>query len=210
MMDRVELIREYDAYYTEDPGKWTGAKRNRFAEQVLAQCDIHPRALLDVGCGNGHTLKHFGALYPQAELYGMDLSPVACSIARQNVKGSTILNAFVEEFSEPSLYFDLILCMGVAEHFLSLRAGFRAMRNLLSKQDPKYKQGLLYLEIPNCLAYSLGEEGYRRLSCGSRQMEWHLPRERWEQIIQDTGFRIVKALTGKHPAWEFAWVLEAA
>lgn len=203
-MDRTDLIKEYDDYFTENPGKWTGAKRNRFAEQVLSQIPIKPRAVLDVGCGNGHTLKHFREVYPQADLYGMDLSPVACSIARSNVKGSTIINTFVEDFGQaPSLYFDLILCMGTGEHFLDLTAGFKALRNLLTQE------GYLYLEIPNCLSYSPGKKGYRRLSVGSEQMEWHLPRSAWEDHIHASGFRIVKAVTGKHPAWEFVWVLQA-
>lgn len=194
------LIAEYDRYFLNDPDKWTGPKRNQFAEKVLEKYNITPDYILDVGCGNGHTLKHFKGVYPDAELHGLDLSPVACEIARQNVEGSVISKGFVENANFDVL-FDLILCMGVAEHFLDIKNGLRAMRKLL------YERELLYLEIPNCLQYDPGEEGYRRLSVGSRQMEWHLKRETWETLIIASGFTIIEAVKGLQPAWEFVWVL---
>ncbi len=199
-MNREALITEYDEFFTKNPGKWTGDKRNRFAAGVVTEHITNPKRILDVGCGNGHTLKHFRRVYPDANLHGLDISPVACRIASNLVKRATIATGFVEDF-DLGCQFDLILCMGVAEHFMDIEAGFAAMKRLLSKR------GLLYLEIPNSLSYSSGEPGYRRLSVGSRQMEWHLSRPVWETIIRQCGFEVVQAYTGEHPAWEFVWVL---
>lgn len=199
-MNRQELVTEYDDYFKENPAKWTGLKRNRFAAGVITEYLNKPKRILDVGCGNGHTLKHFKRVYPDAKLYGLDISPVACKIASDNVRGSTIATGFIEDF-DMGCEFDLILCMGVAEHFQDIEAGFAAMKRLLSKK------GVLYLEIPNCLSYSPGEAGYRRLAGGSRQMEWHLSRPVWETIISQCGFEVVQSVTGDHPAWEFVWIL---
>ena len=200
-MNKDTLITEYDNYFKDNPGKWTGLKRNRFAAGVVTEHISNPKRILDVGCGNGHTLKHFKRVYPDAKLYGLDISPVACKIASDNVRRATILTGFIEDF-DMGCQFDLILCMGVAEHFQDIEAGFAAMKRLLSKR------GLLYLEIPNCLSYSPGDAGYRRLSVGSHQMEWHLSRLVWETIISQCGFEVVQSYTGERPSWEFVWVLK--
>ena len=36
----------------------------------------NPAFVIDVGCGTGITTRHFGILYPAAQVYGIDLSPV--------------------------------------------------------------------------------------------------------------------------------------
>lgn len=201
MISRSGLIEEYNNYYRMDPTKWTGNRRNRFAGNVTRELIKKPKNILDVGCGNGHTLKYFKRVYPGTKLYGLDLSPVACKIASDNVSGATIVEGFIEDF-DLGCQFDLILCMGVAEHFLNIEAGLRSIKNLLSKR------GVLYLEIPNCLSYDPGDEGYRRLSVGSHQMEWHLKRETWETIIHKCGFEIVQSFTGERASWEFVWGLK--
>jgi SAM-dependent methyltransferase len=203
-MNRHSLITEYDKYFKDNPTKWankTGLRRDRLAAGIITEYINKPKRIVDVGCGNGHTLKHFGRVYPEAKLYGLDISPVACKLASLNVRRATIATGFVEDF-ELGFTFDLILCMGVAEHFQDIELGLRAMKRLLSKK------GALYLEVPNNLNYSVGEAGYRRLSVGSRQMEWHLSRLVWEDIIRLCGFEIIRAEKGDHPAWEFVWMLK--
>jgi SAM-dependent methyltransferase len=193
---RKELRREYDQFFTDNPGKWATAARNEFAIQAVK--DLPFDNVLDVGCGNGHTLAAFGQAFPEALLFGLDISPVACELAAKN-SGAHVESAFVEDY-RPDAPFDLILCMGVAEHFKDPLRGLKAVRKIAA--------GHLYLEVPHNLAYSPGEQNYRRLSVGSHQLEWHWPRSKWEEVIEAAGFEIAKSLTGKKPAWEFVWVLK--
>lgn len=193
------LIEEYDKYYTDKPGRWKSDKRNRFAEKIIRKHTSSPGVILDVGCGNGHTIAHFQRAFPEAALHGIDLSPVACEIAWKET-GARIWSGSIEEYS-PGFGFDLILCMGTAEHFLDVGLGLEAMRTLL---EPG---GFVYLEVPNNLSYSRGRKGYRRLKKGSRQMEWHLPRHDWVKLVQGAGFAVVETVRGPSKTWEYIWVL---
>jgi SAM-dependent methyltransferase len=194
-VERAQLVEEYDAYYTANPGKWAAVARVKFAWKATRH--LAPTSILDVGCGNGHALEYFKGRYPEADLFGIDLSPVACDLAYKR-SGAHIENVFIEDY-RPGRKFDLVLCLGTAEHFTDPLAGLQAIRELVG--------GRFYLEIPNCLSYSPGEDGYRRLAFGSRQMEWHWPRSRWEKAIKEAGFAIEESLVGLSPSWEFVWIL---
>lgn len=193
--NKQSLIAEYDAYFTKDPGKWAVTARNQFAFQTVKP--YTPKSIIDIGCGNGHTLKFFGQQYPEAELFGVDISPVAAALAEGN-SGASVAADFLEDY-KPGRQFDLVLCMGTAEHFLDPLKGLAEIRNLVA--------GYFYLEVPNNLSYSPGAPGYRRLSVGSHQLEWHWPRETWDAVIKDAGFEVVKEKRGLKPAWEFVWLL---
>jgi 2-polyprenyl-3-methyl-5-hydroxy-6-metoxy-1,4-benzoquinol methylase len=200
-MHRDDLVAVYNNYYEHNPHKWVSEDRNRFAAGVLTEHMSNPKRILDVGCGNGHTLAYLAHTYPEAQLYGIDLSPVACKIASDTVTDATIMTGFIEDF-ELGVQFDLILCMGVAEHFLKIEDGLVAINRLLSKR------GLFYLEVPNCLSYSPGDVGFRRTKTGSHQAEWHLSRPAWELIISLCGYKIVQSCDGEIPSWEFVWMLK--
>jgi len=194
-MDKKTLVAEYDDYFRKNSHKWAEDDRNAFALDVLNKHVSSINKVLDVGCGNGHTLAYFMQHW-DSKFYGIDLSPVACQIASET--GAIIYTGFIEDM--PPMKFDVILCMGVAEHFLDIVEGLKKIKSLLN--------GVLYLEVPDCLSYSPGEEGYRRLSVGSRQMEWHLSKKTWENKISTAGLQIKKCYEGKKPHWKMIWVLE--
>jgi SAM-dependent methyltransferase len=125
-MDKKLLVEEYNQYFTDKPDKWVGGTRNVFA---FTHIPITPESILDVGCGNGHTLAYFASVYPVAELAGIDISQVACQIARENVPDAKIHEGFIEDVILGR--FDLVLCMGTAEHFLDLHAGLKALKRCL-------------------------------------------------------------------------------
>ena len=197
-MNRDKLIQEYDDWYKRKPHKWTSNERNRFMLDVLWEYP-DPHCLLDVGCGNGHTLKAIQDVYPQTTLYAMDISQEALALTNNKVKGVYTVQSFIDQ-TTLGIRFDWVLCMGVAEHFENLLPSLERLKSLTG--------GYCYMEIPNCLSYSPGEETYRRLERGSRQWEWHLTRETWEELILAAGFEIVQELVGENPAWEFVWVLK--
>ena len=158
-----------------------------------------PDTLIDVGCGNGHTLEAVQRCYPGTRLYAMDISHQALALIHDKVRGVNTVQSFVDQ-SSLDIQFTWVLCMGVAEHFEALIPSLERLKNLTG--------GYCYLEIPHCLSYSPGDETYRRLSCGSRQWEWHLTRETWEQHLYSAGFEIIETLQGLNPAYEFVWVLK--
>ena len=104
----------------------------------------------------------------------------------------------VEEIKQ----FDLVFCLGVAEHVEDLLYFLKGLKRKVKSG------GVCYLEVPHNLLYSKGPETYRRLTTRSKQIEWHLPRKRWERIILASGFEIVKSYTGLNATWEYIWVLK--
>jgi len=185
------MVGFYDAIYTKDPDRWTSEDRDEFMYDALCDTVPEPASLLDYGCGNGHTLQYLSKHWLKTDFYGYDISPVAIEIAGKKV------SAKFSDFPEV----DIVTVMGVAEHFENL-GELRKLKNYLKPL------GVLYLEVPNCFSYSdTKNEGFRQTYAGSGQMEWHLRRDTWKKIIEDSGYEILKSLSGCRPAWEFIWIL---
>ena len=153
----MNLVAEYDAYYRESPRKWESASHDEYVYKTVAPYGPAVN-LLDVGCGNGHTLKHFSGKWPQARCFGIDLSPVVIDLARKRFPTITFLCAEWETSTLNS--FDMALCVGVAEHFPDPLVGLKRLYSALDDG------GVAYLEVPNCIDYptSDGKEGYKRIS----------------------------------------------
>lgn len=205
-MKHSAMVEEYNRFYRKKPTKWTSDERNQFAKDVIDNYldGNQPELLLDIGCGNGHTISYLTARWSQTRFYGLDLSDEAIRIANERkLKKATFITGFLGEV-EFQTRFDVIVVMGVAEHFEDPVAGLKQVKSLL------LPGGIVYLEVPNCIAYPESEpvEGFRRLNVGSRQVEWHLYRESWEKIITDAGFRIVRSIVGPRVQTEFIWVVK--
>jgi len=195
----ANLVEFYDDVYTRSPRKWTDIERDYIAFRALSEYVNEPGSMLDYGCGNGHTLALFRSQWFNTEYTGVDISEVALELARERVpEGEFYLEL-------PSGVWDVIVIMGVAEHFKAPAAELGYIAKHLSPD------GYLYLEVPNCLVYSNnGYEGFRQTNGGSRQSEWHWRRDTWEQVIEEAGLEIVKSHSGDVPAWEYIWILRQA
>lgn len=194
---------DYDAIYSDDPGKWSTGNRDQFAFQVLANFTWQPDRLLDIGCGNGHTLEYFKKQWPRTQYFGIDLSQVAINLAAKKLLEVELYCEDFFEWKAPLIKpFDVILLMGVAEHFPDLVGGLKKVLSLLATD------GWVYLEAPNCLHYSKDKtETFRETTKGSGQQEWHLRRTTWEVIIRQAGFEIEESVFGQSVATEFVWIL---
>ena len=200
-MDKIALVKEYDEHFKSNPKKWTAEERDEFAFKTLSRLlKKEPANILDIGCGNGHTLEYFSRFWKKTKMVGLDLSSVGLEVAAEAVPDGTFLSGFLSDF-ETEDRFEVILNMGTAEHFEELGANLKLLKGLLTKG------GVCYFEAPNNLRYSPGDHFYRRLKTGSKQMEWHLDLNEWENIFKETGFTIIKKFQGRKPYWEFIWLL---
>lgn len=206
MIDKQELVAEYNTYYTNEPDKWHDDTRNEFAFNAInSHLSKPPDTALDVGCGNGHTIKYFADRWPDTRFTGLDISPVALEIAHKLNPKAEFYKSFIEDivFSKP---FDLVILLGVAEHLENLQPSLQAVREVINRN------GICYMEIPNCIGYPNSDkvEGYRRINIGSRQYEWHLYRDTWDREFEKAGLRIVQSLKGVNIHTEFCYLLEVA
>lgn len=194
----------YDQIYRANPHKWEMVGYDQLAFKTLSDYfgENRPKKLLDIGCGNGHTLKYFADRWPEVDYTGMDISNAAIQLAHQKVSRANFYCGALEETILLGK-FDCIIMLGVIEHFEKLPKALLIIRSML----PRY--GICYIEAPNCIAYpeSVHEEGYRKTNVGSRQEEWHLFRATWELILIEAGFEVVKSLDGINQQSEFIWLV---
>ena len=65
---------------------------------------ISPATVLDLGCNIGLTVAHFEALWPDADIIGVDLDADNCVVARRNCRRAQILNVAVSAISGRQTY----------------------------------------------------------------------------------------------------------
>lgn len=188
----------YDAIYREKPDKWADNMRNSFAFGALSEMINNPGSMLDVGCGCGHTLEYFRYRWRDTQYMGVDISPVALELAKERLPEAEFSRAL------PQLRkFDVITIMGVAEHF---RSPSSELQNIGSMLAPG---GYMYLEAPNCIAYSPDKtEGFRQTHAGGGQSEWHWHRDTWKAAIKKADLDILRNYNGYQVTWQFVWVLK--
>lgn len=200
-MDALRL--EYDQRYLDNPEKWADTpERNEAAYQHLRKHLKHePESVIDVGCGNGHTLAFLQKKWPNAAFWGIDLSREALKLAAAKTENVILVQTALEHW-ENELQFEVVVCLGTAEHFVDLTGSLSAMKRLIKPG------GYGYIEVPHNLAYSPGEQGFRRLERGSRQIEWHLERDTWEKLLFEAELEIQGAYVGDREMWRFLWVVQ--
>jgi len=66
--------------------------RQSFREEVKSHSF---RKVLEVGCGTGLDLAHFGSIYPERGIYGIDISPAMVASAAKKIQGLQLENVSV-------------------------------------------------------------------------------------------------------------------
>jgi S-adenosylmethionine-diacylgycerolhomoserine-N-methlytransferase len=87
--------------------RWTFLRgREELIHQAAARC--YPNDILEVGCGTGKNLLHLGRLFPEAQLWGLDLSPHMLARTRRKLRGLrqriTLVQAAYDQPLAPGRY----------------------------------------------------------------------------------------------------------
>lgn len=107
---------------------WWWVGRRQLLKQLLEK--IHPKKVLDIGCGTGETLTFIRFLYPKAELYGIDTSDVAIKFAKKRGHHN-IVKASALKLPYPANTFDAVLFLDVLEHIKSDEAALTESKRVL-------------------------------------------------------------------------------
>lgn len=104
--------------------------------------------VLEVGCSTGANLMGIGNLYPQAELYGLEINPRAADLAAAygNVKAGNIEERNVD-FGDVT--FDYIIFGDVLEHLRDPKGALEYCKSLLSDG------GKVLASVPNLMHWSV-------------------------------------------------------
>jgi ubiquinone/menaquinone biosynthesis C-methylase UbiE len=86
--------------------------RESYHQVIQQQLEITPTTILDLGCGAGMSTLALQAIYPQAQVTGVDLSPYFLAVAQhrgqQSQQNITWVHAAAESTGLPDASFDLI------------------------------------------------------------------------------------------------------
>ena len=112
-----EQHRFIERYYRVHAGiydltRWTFLLgREALLRQVAAS--VSPARILEVGCGTGKNLVQLGRQFPQARLWGLDLSGDMLAVAQKKLQGLsprlTLIQAAYDRPVEEKPFFDLVV-----------------------------------------------------------------------------------------------------
>jgi len=105
----------------------------RFDERLLslfAPFAGDTATLLDVGCGEGFTLRKFRARYPHIAYSGCDINPAALGIAREQNPDAALFVSSAYSVQTETAY-DAVLCCEVLEHLERPEAALAELRRLV-------------------------------------------------------------------------------
>lgn len=106
-----------------------------------------PENILDIGCGTGYFAHLLKTMYPNANVFGVDISERALTIGRKKYKNISLLNADAEvKLPFKNNTFDLVISGEYIEHIKDVDT------NLLEINRVLKKGGTLIITTPN-LAY---------------------------------------------------------
>ncbi len=108
---------------------------SRFHEQVVAMVKrAQPRRVLDVGCGEGYTLRALVEAGVKAELHGVDQNAGAVAEARSRLGDHATLRTMdARELEAREDSFDLVMMLEVLEHLESPEAMLAMLGRLSSR-----------------------------------------------------------------------------
>lgn len=157
-----------------------------------------PKQLLDIGCGNGHTLELIKIYFPDAKLYGIDVSDAAIELAKRRVPDGTFYCGQFELVELPQKY-DRIISLGVMEHLYDTHEALMLVKDYLTDD------GIFYIEVPENILETDPEEW--KISFAGDQIEWHRHRDTWERFIITSGYEILEYKHHKE-GYNYSWVLK--
>ncbi|MEI8033287.1 MAG: class I SAM-dependent methyltransferase [Chlorobiaceae bacterium] len=91
---------------------WYRTLHQIVANAIKHYADANSITLLDAGCGTGGMLKFIGDRFPSASLYGLELMPEACDVARLK-SGADIKSGTIEYIEHSDSFFDVVVSLDV-------------------------------------------------------------------------------------------------
>lgn len=160
------------------------------------------RRVLDYGCGQGRYFPVWRALFPDAKLYGAEISDVAIGLIKKNysdMDGHVFKIENDEVKGAQKSFFDLVISIEVIEHVENLTAYFESTYSLLRDG------GYFLWTTPSANAFSLEwlvgvinggiqptDEGFRRYRWEDPAHLRRLKSRETAQILQKVGYKNVR------------------
>jgi 2-polyprenyl-3-methyl-5-hydroxy-6-metoxy-1,4-benzoquinol methylase len=127
MSDFPELAEIVPEYHSRNPlVRWLFHERLEVALRLARLDEKDGLRVLDLGCGEGLTLRRLREAYPRHLLTGMDHNP---NVKNLSIEGATVVQGDLTKAGALApKSFDRILCLDVLEHIEDLRGPLAAIR----------------------------------------------------------------------------------
>lgn len=155
--------------------------------------DVKSKKLLDIGCGGGYLLEE--AIKNGIRATGLEISESAIKKARNRAPKAKIIQGIAEKLPFKDKDFDIVVCLGSLEHFLSPRRALKEIARVL-KDD-----GICCIVLPNRFAIDGILEGVVRgndLSHGQELERFYSLKEAIN-LLSKGGFVIKRMLSYNKP-----------
>lgn len=183
-----DIREEYDHLFRSQPIRDEDRGYEWLARQVLnekpdAQC------LLDLACGGGYFLRQLASFTPrETPLVGLDISPQAIRIARQECPQARYLVGVGESLPFAPETFDAITCWGSLEHFLDIEEAIQEMKRVASPE------ARFFILVPNLFWYkdilSVFFTGNRKTR--NQMHERFAALGEWSRLLEGLGLEVLK------------------
>lgn len=115
-----DMAEIYEENLGELLGKW-GGDTEKFAQYKIAHIKrtlkSSPRTILDFGCGTGRSLEYIQLYFPEADIYGCDVSEESLKIASDIIPRERLfVNKSAESLKKMGIEFDLVILACVFHH----------------------------------------------------------------------------------------------
>jgi malonyl-CoA O-methyltransferase len=100
----------------------------RFQEVISFSGDLNGKKVIDVGCGKGRFLRIIKSKFPNAKLYGIDISEEMLSFCPD---GTETICGSILDIRFPDAYFDCVLCVEALEHAIRVESAIKEMVRIL-------------------------------------------------------------------------------
>ena len=171
----AELAKKFDFDY------WDGDRRicyggyrymegrwEKVARAMIEHYDLPPKPkILDIGCGKAFLLYDFLKVIPDAEIYGIDISPYAIANSKKEIQDRLRVGSSTD-LPWPDDYFDLVISITTLHnlHAYDLEPSLREMERVgkgnkylcvESYRNEQEKANLLYWQV-TCEAFNTPKE----------------------------------------------------
>jgi len=171
----AELAKKFDFDY------WDGDRRicyggyrymegrwEKVARAMVEHYDLPPKPkILDIGCGKAFLLYDFLKVIPDAEIYGIDISPYAIANSKKEIQDRLRVGSSTD-LPWPDDYFDLVISITTLHnlHTYDLEPSLREMERVgkgnkylcvESYRNEQEKANLLYWQV-TCEAFNTPKE----------------------------------------------------
>lgn len=185
-----DIQAEYDRLYIEKPIRDEDRAYLWFARQIT-KAVRNPMAVMDIACGGAYFFKQLKPLLPAgAKMVGIDISPEALKLARQECPEAEYFLSEAEKLNFPDNSFDAVTCLGSLEHFLDIGKAVEEMKRILKPE------GVILILVPNIFWYkdllSVALTGQRKVR--NQTQERFMSLGEWKELLERFGLNVTTIL----------------